>query len=192
MNILYLTGIPVMILTFISPLNAGETKYGHFQYKEAKKEDLIKAGSYPDGRPKKLIKEANYAYKKMVNAAQTDGIELVLLSAFRTKNHQKYLFKRAIKRHGSVKNAARWVAPSGYSEHHTGETVDIGDADAPKTNLNTSFADTEAYKWLVENAEDFGFYISFPKGNTQGASYEPWHWRHRDGREREKAESKSQ
>jgi serine/threonine protein kinase len=32
--------------------------------------------------------------------------------------------------------------------------------------------------WLVTNAAQYGFEQSFPKNNTQGVSYEPWHWRY--------------
>ena len=68
-------------------------------------------------------------------------------------------------------------APPGYSEHHTGYAVDIGDGRTPATNLNTNFENTAAFKWLEENAAYYSFELSFPKGNPQGVSYEPWHWR---------------
>ena len=36
------------------------------------------------------------------------------------------------------------------------------------------------YRWLVENAADYGFSLSYPEGYTEvtGYNYEPWHWRY--------------
>ena len=31
--------------------------------------------------------------------------------------------------------------------------------------------------WLRDNAPKFGFELSFPPGNKQGVTWEPWHWR---------------
>ncbi len=68
-------------------------------------------------------------------------------------------------------------APPGYSEHHTGYAIDIGDEYYPDADLKTSFENTSAFEWLQENAAYYSFELSFPKGNSQGVSYEPWHWR---------------
>ena len=68
-------------------------------------------------------------------------------------------------------------APPGYSEHHTGYAIDIGDGNAPTTNLETDFASTAAFRWLEQNALKYSFELSFPPDNPQGVSYEPWHWR---------------
>jgi LAS superfamily LD-carboxypeptidase LdcB len=42
--------------------------------------------------------------------------------------------------------------------------------------MNTSFENTDAYKWLQENGYRYGFILSYPKGNSYYV-YEPWHWR---------------
>jgi zinc D-Ala-D-Ala carboxypeptidase len=68
-------------------------------------------------------------------------------------------------------------APPGYSEHHTGYAVDIGDGSLPATDLEVSFETTPAFKWLQKKAAHYNFELSFPKNNPQGVSYEPWHWR---------------
>ena len=46
--------------------------------------------------------------------------------------------------------------------------------------LFRSFQNTQAAKWLVENAWKYGFVISFPKGyeNITGYNYESWHYRY--------------
>lgn len=69
-------------------------------------------------------------------------------------------------------------APPGYSEHHTGYVVDIGDSRQPEAHLEAElFERTEAYYWLTKNAHKFHFELSFPQGNSAGVDYEPWHWR---------------
>jgi D-alanyl-D-alanine carboxypeptidase len=55
--------------------------------------------------------------------------------------------------------------------------MDIGDGRTPATNLSPDFEKTAAFKWLEKNAAYYSFEVSFPKGNAQGVSYEPWHWR---------------
>ena len=71
----------------------------------------------------------------------------------------------------------RWVAPPGFSEHQTGWVLDIGDLDDPEADDNPLFERTQAFRWLNQNASKFHFELSFPPGNWQGVSYEPWHWR---------------
>jgi D-alanyl-D-alanine carboxypeptidase len=53
----------------------------------------------------------------------------------------------------------------------------VGDGHRTGTNLNPSFDSTPAYAWLAQNANRYHFTLSFPAGNVQGVSYEPWHWR---------------
>ena len=40
-----------------------------------------------------------------------------------------------------------------------------------------SFEATPAFAWLQARAGDFGFAMSYPRGNPHGIVYEPWHWR---------------
>ena len=56
--------------------------------------------------------------------------------------------------------------------------MDIGDGKMPDTDLKFSFEKTPAYLWLVQNANNYGFELSFPPNNPQGVSFEPWHWRY--------------
>ena len=58
-----------------------------------------------------------------------------------------------------------------------GYAVDLGDGDDPATNLSTSFEQTYAFSWLQDHAASYHFTLSFPAVNSQGVSYEPWHWR---------------
>ncbi len=117
-------------------------------------------------------------FKQMQADARAAGIILIPISAFRTAKAQEQLFFSV--KEQRVQDAAKRAevsAPPGYSEHHTGYAVDIGDGNAPATNLETNFAETKAFAWLEENALKYSFELSFPPDNEQGVSYEPWHWR---------------
>lgn len=148
---------------------------GHIAYAEAPPDTLSPV--LPNGSV--LLREAAAErFLAMVRAARAERITLVPLSGFRSVEEQTYLFfTLKAKRSLSAQERAQVSAPPGYSEHHTGYAVDIGDGDRPDTDLETDFDKTAAYRWLTANAARFGFELSFPKDNPQGVSYEPWHWR---------------
>lgn len=149
---------------------------GHFAYPEAAQSELepiVADGSI------KMRKAAARAYQSMVAAARQEGVSLVAISGFRSIADQQYLyFNVKAERGETAAERAQVSAPPGYSEHHTGYAVDIGDGNVPATNLRQEFDGTSAYRWLKDNAARFSFEISFPKNNPQGVSYEPWHWRY--------------
>ncbi|MCF2971788.1 D-alanyl-D-alanine carboxypeptidase family protein [Synechococcus sp. Nb3U1] len=134
--------------------------------------------SGPGGRVERLHREAAQAFRQMQQQAQASSISLVPISGFRDLSVQTALFRRQIQRQGSEQAAMRLSAPPGYSEHHTGYALDIGDGRHPQTHVQYSFAQTPAYAWLAQYAPQFGFELSFPQGNAQGVNYEPWHWRY--------------
>ena len=114
----------------------------------------------------------------MTAAARSQGVILVPISGFRSVSEQQHLFFDVkAQRNQLATERATVSAPPGYSEHHTGYAVDIGDGRTPATNLSQTFEKTAAYKWLAANAARYSFEMSFPKNNPQGVSYEPWHWR---------------
>ncbi len=148
---------------------------GHLPYPEAPAQDLVNVT--PDGSVK-LRTSAAAKYHEMVNAAAASGIYFAPISGFRSVEDQQHVFfdVKAERRQNASKRA-EVSAPPGYSEHHTGYAIDLGDGSAPDTNLSPSFDSTQAFKWLEANAPAFSFEMSFPKNNPQGVSYEPWHWR---------------
>ncbi len=76
----------------------------------------------------------------------------------------------------AVKVVNTYSAYPGTSEHQTGLCFDMRTASGSLTN---AFANTNEYKWLVDNAYKFGFVLRFPddKTATTGYAYESWHWR---------------
>lgn len=148
---------------------------GHLPYQEAPAPDLVAVT--PDGSVK-LRKAAAAKYQEMVNAAAAEGIYFAPISGFRSVQDQQHVFFDVkAERKQNASKRAEVSAPPGYSEHHTGYAIDLGDGTSPDSNLSPSFENTQAFKWLEANAAAFSFELSFPKNNRQGVSYEPWHWR---------------
>ena len=67
---------------------------------------------------------------------------------------------------------------SGTSEHNTGLGFDI--LQSGNYTLSTSFENSAQFKWLMENAENYGFVLRYAKDKTDitGIMYEPWHFRY--------------
>jgi len=147
---------------------------GHFPYAEA---DDAQLQILPSGM--RLRPSAAAALLAMQRAAATDGIDLVLLSAFRDRDLQSELFFEIKSERAQVASErAKVSAPPGFSEHHTGYAVDLGDGGRADTHLQRSFETTPAFRWLQEHAARHHFRLSFTEDNAQGVSYEPWHWRY--------------
>ena len=108
----------------------------------------------------------------MLNAAKDAGIDLKIISAYRSFEEQTSLKNQYSVTYGSGAN--KFSADQGYSEHQLGTTLDFTTS---KTGSNfNAFDKTESYKWLIENAYKYGFILSYPDGNEY-YQYEPWHWR---------------
>ena len=149
---------------------------GHLEYETAPRTDL--QAVTPDRRILLRTPAAN-KFRQMRAAARKSGVYLQPLSGFRSPEEQKYLFFQVKEQRGqNTTKRAAVSAPPGYSEHHTGYAIDIGDAQAPETNLQTEFENTQTFRWLEKNAAYYSFELSFPRNNLQGINYEPWHWRY--------------
>lgn len=162
----------------INPLP--QSRYGHLPYAEDSLDRLVSVGSYGTGanqRTESLDKDAAATFAQMKTDAASSGVSLVAISGFRSISDQEKLFERQIQRQGSATAAARLSAPAGYSEHHTGFALDIGDGSRPETDVKFEFENTKAYQWLQANGRRYGVELSFPLNNVQGVSFEPWHWR---------------
>jgi len=110
---------------------------------------------------------------KMFEKASDAGIDLKVISAYRSFDDQSILKSTYNVIYGSG-TANQFSADQGYSEHQLGTTIDVT---TPDTGDNFGIFDgTEAYKWLNDNAYRYGFILSYPKDNTY-YTYEPWHWR---------------
>ena len=125
-------------------------------------------------------------YDKMVAAAEADGISLIPVSGYRSVERQRTNFERKIKLYmdkgyskaEATRLASEIVLMPSTSEHNAGLAMDFG------TNgnytLDENFAKTEAFRWLSENAADYGFILRYPEDaqDITMVTYEPWHWRY--------------
>ena len=157
-----------------SPPSPDGRLLGHYPYPEALKEDLVSI--YPG---LEIHKDTYRALKLMRSAAAADGINLVFLSGYRSIELQRQIFyERKSSRNQIAIERAKVSAPPGYSEHSTGYAIDFGDSTMRETDFEEDFQFTPAFQWLKRNAAKYHFVLSFPKGNPQKVSYEPWHWRY--------------
>jgi zinc D-Ala-D-Ala carboxypeptidase len=157
-----------------------QSYFGHLPYDEAPPDRLVSIGKFEREnyvREEALDREAAQAFQVMVDAARSQGVQLMGISGFRNIPDQQALFDKQIERRGSAEAASKLSAPPGHSEHHTGYALDITDASRTDVDLKVAFEETAAYRWLVTNASQYSFEQSFPRNNAQGVSYEPWHWR---------------
>ena len=122
----------------------------------------------------KVEKRSYLAYKKMIEAANKDIGKnenrktsqnekfLKIVSSYRSPKYQASLRKK--------QPGASGAQIAFRSPHFTGRALDIYVGGEPVTTKDFNRAiqiKTPEYKWLVKNAEEFGFYPYF---------YEPWHW----------------
>ena len=103
--------------------------------------------------------------QQMFKAAESDDIyHFKINSAYRSGKLQQQLYE---------KNGAQYALPSGYSEHQTGLSLDIGSTQGTMDN-------TIEGEWLANHAADFGFVLRYPenKADITGIAFEPWHFRY--------------
>ena len=143
-------------------------------HREAPAADLVFIGKNPDGRDLHLVGPAAEAWRAMRTSAEVAGVELVPVSAFRSIDRQREIIAAKLTAGKPIAEILRYVAPPGYSEHHTGRAIDIGTPG--HLDLEEDFSGTAAFAWLKDNAGRFGFRLSYPPGGANGIAYEPWHW----------------
>lgn len=156
----------------ISPSYGAERRLTPFF--EAREEELVEVGISEEGRPIRLVRPAAESWGLMRRSAMRSDIELVALSGFRSIARQTEIFREKLAAGQTVSDILRLVAAPGFSEHHTGRAVDVGSTE--HTELDEDFAETDAFHWLEAHASEFGFSLSYPRNNSHGIAYEPWHW----------------
>lgn len=136
---------------------------------------LVSVGRTPDKKIVRLAPRAAAAWRRMRDAAASDGITLLPLSGFRSVARQTAIIRRHLKNGRPLDDLLRYVAAPGCSEHHTGRAIDIGSPDE-SAHFEAVFDQTKEYRWLKKNAGRFGFRLSYPRRNPHRIGYEPWHW----------------
>lgn len=107
-------------------------------------------------------------------AASSSGTRLQVLSAYRSFDTQAAL-KEGYKITYGAGTANSFSADQGYSEHQLGTTLDFT---MPELHAGlVGFDKTQGFMWLKDHAHEYGFILSYPKGNGHFV-FEPWHWRY--------------
>ena len=128
-----------------------------------------------------MYPSAATALMAMIEAAAADGVNLWVVSGYRSHETQTINFNARVDRHmaeglsyeEAYRAAARYVAVPGTSEHEAGLAVDLN-------SLYESFDQTPEYAWLAANCTRFGFIRRY-RQNTEEITliaYEPWHFRY--------------
>jgi D-alanyl-D-alanine carboxypeptidase len=138
------------------------------------------------GTMQRLAPDTAGAWHKMKSRAAGDGVQLLLVSGFRSIRHQADIIRRKLAAGQSIVAILAVNAAPGYSEHHTGRAIDIA---TPGTRpLTTDFENSAAFTWLQANAGACGFRMPYGRGNRFGFDYEPWHWSQIEGHGRRRKE----
>jgi zinc D-Ala-D-Ala carboxypeptidase len=139
-----------------------------------------------------MHKEAFEAFLEMYNAAEKDGINLQIISGFRSFYHQKTIWEN--KWNGRVKltgnilatdisdkqkralEILKFSAMPGTSRHHWGTDIDLN-------SLNNSYFESgkgaKVFEWLINYAGKYGFcrpYSEIGVSRDGGFQEEKWHW----------------
>lgn len=112
--------------------------------------------------------------QSMLSAASSSNIALYVKSAYRPFDEQKALKNEYTVVYGAG-TANQFSADQGYSEHQLGTTVDF--ISTGQGGALAGFERTAAYAWLLGNAYQYGFILSYPQNNGYYI-FEPWHWRY--------------
>lgn len=133
-----------------------------------------------------IDKRAYPDLQNMMDDARAEGLSPMICSSYRTWDKQRTLYDNETKRYmaqgyskeEAEKEAAKWVAVPGTSEHQTGLAVDI--VAQSYQILDKKQEDTPEQRWLMENSYKYGFILRFPtdKSKITGINYEPWHYRY--------------
>lgn len=120
-------------------------------------------------------------YAEMYAAAKLSGCVLTPYSGYHSYALQETNYNRkvnfyvnqGISAEEASQKASAQVLPAGCSEHNAGLAMDI-------VSASSDFINTKEYKWLCENAYNYGFILRYPEDKTAITSmnFEPWHWRY--------------
>ena len=132
--------------------------------------------------PKQFDARAVKYLRDMINAMKKAGnTSIWCQSTYRSVKRQKELYDASVQKYlkqGKTQEEAdkftlEYINKPGGSDHNLGLAVDFNYVD-------NSFAQTSEYKWLLKNAENYGFILRYPedKEDKTKIAYESWHWRY--------------
>lgn len=136
-----------------------------------------------------LHRDALEAFLKMRTHAKSEGVHLQIISAFRSYNHQRWIWnskfngeqlsggKNMLHEYPEpqhrVEGILKYSAMPGTSRHHWGTDIDLNKL---STRYFQEGKGVREYQWLKENAREYGFCQPYTPGRKDGYNEEPWHW----------------
>ena len=122
-----------------------------------------------------------YLNQMMTDMKKAGITNIWVQSAYRSVERQKELYENSINKYlsqGKTQEEAEsltdeYINKPGSSDHNLGLAVDFNYVD-------NKFAEMKGFKWLQENAENYGFILRYPEDKEEitKISYESWHWRY--------------
>ena len=114
---------------------------------------------------------------------KNNGIQTVLLGAYRTIKQQEEIFERHLNEFG-LEYTSKYVAKPGCSEHHTGLAIDVGillEGKLYRTQKELLSVD-RLLEIVQKKLPLYGFILRYPKDKESitKIAYEPWHYRYID------------
>tara|TARA_R110002051_G_scaffold311432_2_gene385436 strand:- start:32 stop:769 length:738 start_codon:yes stop_codon:yes gene_type:complete len=179
------SGLAIALAPSITFAQSQETEY-------SLSELMGKADIALYGKDINLRKEAHDAFIEMKRAAYSGGVDLKIVSSYRSFDRQQLIFERKFQKYtdegmdplDAISKIVEYSTIPGTSRHHWGTDIDVvdgykkvdGDVLVPsKYSEGEPYADFK--KWMDENSEKFGFYLVYTDNpKRKGFKYEPWHY----------------
>lgn len=113
------------------------------------------------------------AFIEMFKAAQSEGYDIYINSAYRSYQDQVDIVNLYTRDYGES-YVEKYVAKVGYSEHQTGLALDIA------SKNSRIFANSKEYQWMLDNAYKYGFILRYDKRYEDYTLFknEAWHFRY--------------
>ena len=139
-----------------------------------------------------ILPEVKVALEKMTQTAKNDGIEIKVVSAYRSYDRQKSIWnskfvrfeKQGFKNLAIIDQIIKYSTIPGTSRHHWGTDIDIIDGSKPEEGdvlVTKKFHGNGPYcslrEWMEANGHKFGFLRPYTQDpGRSGFLYEPWHY----------------
>ncbi|MRI01458.1 D-alanyl-D-alanine carboxypeptidase family protein [Kriegella sp. EG-1] len=180
-----LSGLALTMLPTLSFASDNEIEYSILELMGKVDIDLYGEGI-------NLRQEAHDAFLEMKKAAYSDGIDIKIVSSYRSFERQRTIFERKYLRYidegmsplDAIDKIIEYSTIPGTSRHHWGTDIDVIDGypkvegDVLVPNLFKGGGPFENFKkWMDENSEKFDFHLVYTDvAKRNGFKYEPWHY----------------
>ena len=178
--------VNLILFFFITPIIYSQneaTKGDLFLTGKNDLKEILKSG---------LLPEAYLKFKQMQNDAKKEGVEIQIVSGYRSYQKQKDIWNNKYNKNFEneifgIKNINRIIQYStlpGTSRHHWGTDIDIidkrfvpnGDLLIEK-NYSENGIYSQLFSWMKKNSKKYGFYLVYDNSpKRKGFKFEPWHY----------------